>query len=488
MSSDVQKHQNGPLQYEQKFSRAIGVIGSVCITVSGITPTASIFIIASVAFATLGSGIFLAFLIAALIGLGMAMCYAELGSTFPVVGGQYALISRVLGRPVGFVAFIDVLLQAVFIPSSIALGAGQYIASLWPAASNANLVGLIVMIFTTIISLFSIRVNALVTGIFLAIELLAVGTITVLGFTHIHQPLSVLIHPQLVSAHGAITPLSVGVLLAGVSTAIFAYNGYDSPIIFSEETTGPRRNIAKAVFLSLAIAIVAELIPVTATLLGAPSIHSLSASSTPISYMLTAVGGSTLNTLVTVGVLFAIVNGGIAIILSNARVVYSSGRDKAWPEPISTWIASYHPVLQSPWVATLLMGIVGSLLTYFSDIAAVVTFTGTLLVVLYALSALSALVSRFKQRDIARPYKMPLWPLWPLLALAGTAVVIINQSLSDILICAGIFVAALLYYFFYLRQRSDTHWLMLDPVEADEVERGAGQLEIHSVLELVNDD
>src|SRR2546425_42108 len=79
-------HQQAPTmrRYEQQLARAIGVLGNICITVSGITPTASIFIIAPVAFANQGSGTFLAFVLAAVIGLGMAMCYAELGSAFSV--------------------------------------------------------------------------------------------------------------------------------------------------------------------------------------------------------------------------------------------------------------------------------------------------------------------------------------------------------------------------------------------------------------------
>lgn len=172
--------------YDQQLSRAIGVLGNIAITVSGITPTASIFIIAPVAYANQGSGTFLAFVIAAIIGLGMAMCYGELGSMFPIVGGQYSIVARVLGRPIGFLAFVDFLVLAIFIPSAIALGAGQYVTVLWPAVTNANLVGLIIMLATTLIAIFSIRFNAYVTGIFLVIELLAVGTVSVLGLTHIH--------------------------------------------------------------------------------------------------------------------------------------------------------------------------------------------------------------------------------------------------------------------------------------------------------------
>ncbi len=140
--SAVNPQSTGTRRYEQQLARAMGVLGNICVTVSGVTPTASIFIIAPVAFANQGSGTFLAFIIAAVIGLGMGMCYAELGSAFPIAGGQYSIIARVLGRPVGFLAFADYLVLTVFVPSSIALGAGQYVALLWPGFNNANLIGL----------------------------------------------------------------------------------------------------------------------------------------------------------------------------------------------------------------------------------------------------------------------------------------------------------------------------------------------------------
>lgn len=468
--SSTDQHNTVTKSYEQKLARAIGVLGNIAITVSGITPTASIFIIAPVAYANQGSGTFLAFVIAAIIGLGMAMCYGELGSMFPIVGGQYSIVARVLGRPIGFLAFVDFLVLAIFIPSSIALGAGQYVTVLWPAVTNANLVGLIIMLATTLIAIFSIRFNAFVTGFFLVIELLAVGTVSVLGLTHIHQPLSILFLPELVNTQNVVIPISLGLLLAGVATAIFSYNGYDAPIVFSEEMTGPRRGVAKAVFWALGITVAAELIPVTAALLGAPSLSALFNSSTPMAYVMTALGGNILNNLVTIGVLLAIFNGNIAIILTFGRIIYSSGRDKAWPEPISGWLALTLPRFKSPWVATALVGIVGGLLTYFSNVASLVTFTGVLLVVLYALVALSALVSRFTQRDLPRPYKMPLWPLWPLIGLIGCVVVFTQQTLRDIGICAAIFLVAAIYYAIYLRPRWNTHWVMLKPAQSDGAE------------------
>jgi amino acid transporter len=88
----------------------------------------------------------------------------------------------------------------------------------------------------------------------------------------------------------------------------------------------------------------------------------------------------------------------------------------------------------------------------------VVTFTAVLIVVLYGLIAVSALVSRVRQRHLERPSRMPLWPLPPVIALAGVVVVLAKQKGSDLWLCAGIFAAALLYYFLFVRPRPGRYW------------------------------
>jgi amino acid transporter len=89
---------------------------------------------------------------------------------------------------------------------------------------------------------------------------------------------------------------------------------------------------------------------------------------------------------------------------------------------------------------------------------AVVTFTAVLIVVLYALIAISALVSRLRRRDLARPFRMPLWPLPPALALIGVGVALTQQKVIDLLIVAAIFAVGAVYYALFLRPRSATHW------------------------------
>ncbi len=55
-------------------------------------------------------------------------------------------------------------------------------------------------------------------------------------------------------------------VLSGVAIAIFSYNGYGAAVNFSEEIAGHKSGIAKAILWSLLITVVAELVPIIATL------------------------------------------------------------------------------------------------------------------------------------------------------------------------------------------------------------------------------
>src|SRR5918992_1237203 len=93
--------------------------------------------------------------------------------------------------------------------------------------------------------------------------------------------------------------------------------------------------------------------------------------------------------------------------------------------------------------------------------------------------ALSALVSRLRQPDLARPYRMPLWPLPPLVALAGVTVTASPQTGRDLAIVAVLLAAGLLYDVAYLRPRRATHWILLDPLVGGRVVGGGAELQLH---------
>ena len=89
------QHDQGS-HYKQELDRTLHVLGNVMITISGVAPTASVFIIAPIAYFVAGTGAFLAFAVAAVIGVGMAFSYAEVGTAYPVTGGSRTIVARIL--------------------------------------------------------------------------------------------------------------------------------------------------------------------------------------------------------------------------------------------------------------------------------------------------------------------------------------------------------------------------------------------------------
>lgn len=445
------------LGYRQELTRAINSLGHLALILSDITPTASLLVVGTAVIAVAGTGSVWSYLIGCFIAINVALCMGELGSMFPVAGGLFSIVTRVLGRATGFVAMVDYIGQAIFLPASVAIGIGTYVHALDPSISTRLISGF-GMIVVTLVALLQIKFNAWFTGICLAIELIVVGALGVAGFTHLHQPLSILTHPAGPAGTSGVSAIGVAAIVTALATALFSVNGYDSGINFAEEVLGSRAEVGRAVVTAAALGIVFELVPFIGIVFGVHNLPAFLHSATPVTEVGGEAFGNTFITLVTYGALIAIFNASVAITLQFSRIVWASGRDFAWPEPVSSWIAKVEHRRGAPWVATLIVGTLATILCFQSTLISVVTFTSVLIVVLYGLIAVSALVSRVRQRHLDRPSRMPLWPVPPVIALVGVVVVLTKQKGSDLWLCAGIFVAALLYYFLFVRPRPGRYW------------------------------
>ncbi|MBV8945982.1 MAG: APC family permease [Solirubrobacterales bacterium] len=443
--------------YEPQLQRGLNILGNLALTLSDITPTASLLVVATAVIATAGTGSLWAYLIGGFIAVNVALCMGELGSMFPVAGGLYSIVTRVLGRPIGFLALLDYIGQAIFLPASVAFGIGTYINALYPSLST-KWIAAGMMIFVALIACLDVRFNAWMIAFFLALEIGVVIMLALAGFLHPHQSLSTFTHPHMAAGTNRIGPVGISAIIAALATALFSVNGYDSAINFSEETEGAASDVGKAVVLAASIGIVFEIIPFIGVSLGAKDLNAFLHSSTPLTDVVRSSFGHTAVDIVTWGAILAIFNASLAITLQFARVTYASGRDMAWPAPISRALSYVNPRFKMPWVATMLVGVLGGILCAQSSLISVVTFTAVLIVILYALIAISALVSRVRQKDLERPFRMPLWPVPPLIALIGVGLALSQQKGSDLIICAAIFVGGAVYYFTFLRPRQDRYW------------------------------
>ena len=315
------------------------------------------------------------------------------------------------------------------------------------------------MILVALIACLDVRLNAWMMAFFLALEMGVVIMLGLAGFLHVHQSLSTFTHPHMAAGTNGIGPVATSAIIAALATALFSVNGYDSAINFSEETEGEASSVGKAVVIAATIGIVFEIIPFIGVLLGTADLPAFLHSSTPVTDVVRSSFGHTAVDIVTWGAILAIFNASLAITLQFAagdlRRVAAT-----WPgrTPISNALSYVNPRFKMPWVATMTVGVLGAILCAQSSLLSVVTFTAVLIIILYALIALSAVVSRVRQKDLERPFRMPLWPAPPLIALIGVGLAISQQKGKDLLICAAIFVGGAIYYLVFLSPRQDRYW------------------------------
>jgi amino acid transporter len=452
-------------QYPQELRRSLGLLGNLGITLSGITPAGSLFVIGAVTYRQQGSGAVLSMLLAAVLGLGMALCFAELGAALPFAGGWYYHVARSLGRPIGFAYLIAFILPLPLGLSISPLGAGEYLAALWPRVPVHTAAALMVAAATAV-AMLAIRASERVTGAFLAVELALLALLAALGFSHAHQPWSVLLHPQIATA-GGMGPASSGVVLAGAATALLTYNGYDAAVLLSEETRGPRKQIARAVLLAFGLSVAAQIIPLTACLLGAPSLRDLASSPAPMSYVVRSLGGARLDGLMTIGIVLALFNSQVASMLWVSREWYGAARDEAFPARLNRWFRAIHPRWHSPWKGTLTLGAAALIGCLAPNVETLVGVSASLYSLYYAVVAVAALVGRWTLRDVPRPWRMPLWPAPPLVALLGIGWALSQQSTANLISALALFGVGGLYYALYLRPRRATRGLLLEPAGGD---------------------
>jgi amino acid transporter len=190
----------------------------------------------------------------------------------------------------------------------------------------------------TVMTIRGVGVSTKLAGFFFAFEMLVLVVVSVVILIKNGGHLSVV---PFEPSH--ITKGFSG-LAAGFPLAIYLFIGWENSAALAEETGNPRRNVPRAVYLSIAMMIVGYVLFAFATVTG---FHyngtTLAASSIPfISVAHDALAGFAFFAYVagltsTVGVLISAVN-------SQARLIFNAGREGLLPR----WIGKVHPDRKTP--------------------------------------------------------------------------------------------------------------------------------------------
>jgi amino acid transporter len=345
----------------------------------------------------------------------------------------------------------------------LSLGVADYLGSVLPGVSPLA-VALAALAVATGLGVLNIRASAATTGAFLLIELLALLLVTGLGASHPARPIvELLAHPMTAAAGGGLAGVGLGGLATGVVVGLFAYDGYGNAVYLSEEVQDVRRRLVKAVLWALAVTTVTEMAALAAVLVGAPNLPALlAAGDGMISDFTRQAGGPLMDRLISGGVALAILNAVIALVLMTGRQIYATARDGVWPAAPGRLLAAVHPRFGSPWLATLVAGVLSAGLCVM-PMKLLLLLSGSGVTLIYTALAITCLCHG-PTRATAPGWRLPLWPAPPLLALVLLVVFAassLGEGAASFAISLACAAGSALYYLLVLKPRGG--WRLRGP-------------------------
>jgi amino acid transporter len=443
-----------------RLNRQLSSIGVLLLTLSCLSPVLSVYGAGSDLLQHAGTGAAGLLVLAVLGTIVWATVYAELGSAYPYAGGEYVGVGSILG---GWAGVATSAMWAVTAGPANAFEAqilSKYVAEIAPGVSPM-LVALGSLCAAVGVALLTIRNGALVTGLFLLVEMTAVLVLICGGFIHpARSLLDVMVHPVLANSSGELVPVTLPVLaIAGVS-ALYATVGGGQALYFGEELRDPHERMGGVVLAAGLLGAAAIALPIMGVVLGAHDLKGILDSPVPIASFVSSTLGPRLGLLLSAGVAAAIFNAMIVQIMTNARLFYSAARDKLFNEPVNRWLGQVDASSGAPRAATLLVGMFSAVCCFFSAHTLLIFLTG-LLVYPWALVCLAVWVGRAKGITGCRGYwRAPLHPLFPLLGL-GVAVAIGAADFADpvagrpsLILLGLVFIATILWNRWVLQKRA----------------------------------
>lgn len=453
----------------QRFTRSLSGLGVVILTLSVLSPGVSIFVSGASIVQQAGTGAIMAFLLGSLVCYCQTAMSAELGAAYPTAGQDFASIGHALGDWAGATLYIASLFSIPLFLNTSAIGIATYLHPFGIPLSD-NAVTFIVVALATVLSLLNIRTNEYVTGVFMAIETVALLLVAAIGAWHFHpHAMTQVLHPQRI-VNGAWLAAGVGVVGIAINNASWALAGSNQALYFSEDMKNPK-TIGRIIMLCFAVTVVLECAPVIGVIVGAKDLHAVLASPAVFETFLIQYLPPFALDLVSLAIALAIFNACLAGFVGIGRQVFSMARTQLFAAPVNRALMKLTPHSQAPWVAILAIGVSTAIVTFIPLYFKILLLSGgyTFLTGFYVLGVFRG---RATGKTGHHDYRTPAFPLIPVLGVLvviGEVVVLwldADAGRKSLFITAGLDLAAFAYYKLVLARRPGG-WTLTGPADID---------------------
>lgn len=450
---------------EVHLSREMSLLDVTMIGV-GAMIGAGIFVLTGLAAGVAGPALIIAFLLNGFVAVFTAMSYAELGSCYHDAGGGYLWVKEGLPKWNGFLSgWMSWFAHAVAC-SVYAIGFGAYFGHALfemglhlphiPVLSPDKMLAVAVAVLFAYINFRGASETGKIGNLVTMTKIAILAIFIAFGIE------LMLRRGDWVAAFQPFMPNGWSGVLKSMGLTFIAFEGYEVIAQSSEEIKNPRKNIPRAVFLSLLIVVPIYILVAIASI-GAVRPP---AGVTPWAFLAqqkeTALV-TVASTFFTGGGVMLLIAGIIstmsalnATVFSSSRVAFAMGRDRNFPDFFST----VHSKKFTPHYAiffSLLVIIIMAVSLPLQDVAA----AADIMFLLLFLQVNIALIRLRKKRpDLNRGFFVPLFPWLTIVGivfLLAIAVYMFNYSPVGWFVTAGWIGVGLAIYYGYSSRREVEH-------------------------------
>ncbi|MDW5563312.1 MAG: APC family permease [Methanomassiliicoccus sp.] len=358
-----------------------------------------IFVVTGISAGYAGSAIVVSIVIAGVVSVLTAMSIVELTLWDPKEGGVYDYACRLISPLAGFISGWIWAFSNTLIGAAVALSFAYYLDAIVPGVS-VNIVAALICLVFTVLNYLGASHSSEINNIIVVAKLALLSFFVVFGLLFINP-----------SNFLPFEPLQMGVLV-GAFYIFFSFGGFARVTVIAEEIKNPRKNIPRAIFLSIAISIVFYIL-VALVAIGVVGAPALSGSSSPLAYAMGRTGNQLAVLLISIGGILATASVLITTILGVSRMEYAMARRGDLPRRLS-YLQKRHG---TPYWSIWITGTIIIILVLFVDVVSVVALSTFTQIVYYMVANLSA----FRLKGVNRRYPKSV----PVLGLSSCVVLLL---------------------------------------------------------------
>ncbi|HEX4180504.1 MAG TPA: amino acid permease [Caulobacteraceae bacterium] len=455
-----QRKSVGQIQAETRhgeLKRTLGALNLVLLGIGCIIGTGIFVLTGRAAAQFAGPAITISFVITGTLCAFVALCYAELASALPVSGSAYSYTYASMGELTAWIMGLLLLLEYGLAASTVAVGWSGYCVSLLhdmhidiPAALTAapgvlvkndagavigvgivNLPAVCVIAAVSALLVLGVSESATVNNIVVFIKLTVVIAFIAIGSRYVHPANWHPLVPAQVPAPPAGTPMDIwhqlgralvavitgdnstkyglGGVIHGAAVIFFAYLGFEAVSTAGAESRNPGRDMPVGILGALVICTILY-IATSAVLVGIVPYASLD-NPAPIATAVNQIGLPWFAILVKVGAIAGLSSVMLVLLYGQTRIFYTMSRDGLLPASL----ALVHPKFKTPWVNTIIVGVVACGAAGFLSLDALSDLSNVGSLTAFAIVCVTVFYLRISNPDLVRPFRTPLFPVTPIL-------------------------------------------------------------------------